>query len=144
MMLPLLRHPRSPWRASTPPDYTEKLDGLPSLPISYSMSNSSEAHRLANSIAGLVASITEIINAKVAASTDVLVQVRPPVPTSVAPYDPILTKRQLAAHMQVSLRTVQNWMEKGSLPYYKIGKTVRFRLSDVKRNWDAKHKKHSY
>jgi excisionase family DNA binding protein len=127
-----------------PPDHTEELGGSPLLPIFQGMSNPSQIHHLANSITGLVASITEIINAKVQASTDAAAQKQSPVQTPVANYDPLLTKRQLAAHMQVSVRTIDHWKEKGCLPYYKIGRVVRFRLSDIQRDWEAKHKRHSY
>jgi excisionase family DNA binding protein len=111
------------------------------------MNNASELHRLADSIAGLVAAITEIINAKVQTATHYAVQVQPPQPlqppttVEAATYDPVLTKRQLAAHFQVSLRTIDNWCQKGHLPHYKIGRMVCFRLSDIEAEWDAKLKR---
>jgi excisionase family DNA binding protein len=105
------------------------------------MNNSRELRRLADSIAGLVAAITEIINAKVQTATNDAVQVQPPTTVEAATYDPVLTKRQLAAHFQVSLRTIDNWCQKGHLPHYKIGRMVRFRLSDIQAAWDAKLKR---
>ena len=111
------------------------------------MNNSQELRQLADSIAGLVAAITEIINAKVQTATHEAVQVQPPQPpqpqttVEAATYDPVLTKRQLAAHLQVSLRTIDNWYQKGHLPHYKIGRMVRFRLSDIQTEWDAKLKR---
>ena len=87
--------------------------GRPALTILLNMNNSSEVHRLANSIAGLVTAITEIITTKLRATTDAAVQPQPPTPTPVAIYDPILTRQQLAAHFQVSLRTVGAWINKG-------------------------------
>src|SRR5208282_4911842 len=112
------------------------------------MNNASELHRLADSIAGLVETITEIINSAVqmAARGDVQAQAgalqpQSPATVQVATYDPVLTKRQLAAHLQVSLRTIDNWCQKGHLPHYKVGKIVRFKLSDIQAEWDAKLKR---
>jgi excisionase family DNA binding protein len=115
------------------------------------MNNASELHRLADSITGLVAAITEIISMKVKTATHDGVQTqadaiqsRPPATVQVATYDQVLTKRQLAAHFQVSVRTIDNWIQKGYLPHYKIGRMVRFRLSDIQTEWDAKLKRLSY
>ncbi len=101
------------------------------------MKNSPELHRLADSIAGLVATITEIVNAKVQTATHDAVPaqpqplLQPPAIVEVATHDPVLTKRQLATHFQVSLRTIDNWCQNGYLPHYKIGKVVRFRLGVI-------------
>jgi predicted DNA-binding transcriptional regulator AlpA len=43
----------------------------------------------------------------------------------------LLVKRQVAAKIQRSVRTVDAWMRQGKLPYLKIGKTVLFRWPDV-------------
>jgi len=45
--------------------------------------------------------------------------------------DGLLTKRGLAPKLQISTRTLDDWMRKGRIPFLKLGKTVRFRLSDV-------------
>lgn len=45
--------------------------------------------------------------------------------------DSLDTKRELAARLRRSTRTVDDWMRKGKLPYIKIGKTVLFRWPDV-------------
>ena len=45
--------------------------------------------------------------------------------------DSLDTKRELAARLRRSTRTVDDWMRKGKLPYLKIGKTVLFRWEDV-------------
>lgn len=44
------------------------------------------------------------------------------------------TVEQIAKHYQVSLSTVRSWMRTGILPqdkYIKIGKTFRFKVSEV-------------
>jgi excisionase family DNA binding protein len=45
--------------------------------------------------------------------------------------DGLLTKRSLAPKLQISTRTLDDWMRKGRIPFLKLGKTVRFRLPDV-------------
>ena len=45
--------------------------------------------------------------------------------------DSLDTKRELAARLRRSTRTVDDWMRKGKLPYIKIGKSVLFRWRDV-------------
>jgi hypothetical protein len=51
--------------------------------------------------------------------------------------DELLKKRQLAARLQQSTRTTDDWMRKGKLPYLKIGKTVLFRWRDVLEKLNA-------
>jgi excisionase family DNA binding protein len=45
--------------------------------------------------------------------------------------DDLLIKREVAAKLRRSVRTVDAWMRAGRLPYFKLGRTVRFRWSDV-------------
>jgi excisionase family DNA binding protein len=45
--------------------------------------------------------------------------------------DGLLTKRGLAPRLEISTRTLSDWMRRGWIPYIKIGKSVRFRLDDV-------------
>ena len=42
-----------------------------------------------------------------------------------------LTKQDVARLLQVSVRTVENFMSRGLLPFFRIGRTVRFRLKDI-------------
>ena len=41
------------------------------------------------------------------------------------------TKPSVAAFYDVSERTVERWMRRRLIPFFKIGGKVRFRLSDV-------------
>lgn len=43
----------------------------------------------------------------------------------------LLTKTEVAAYAQCTTRCIDNWMKLGYLPYFKIGRTVRFKVSDV-------------
>jgi excisionase family DNA binding protein len=45
--------------------------------------------------------------------------------------DDLLIKREVAAKLRRSVRTIDAWMHEGKLPYFKVGRTVRFRWSDV-------------
>lgn len=43
----------------------------------------------------------------------------------------LLTKTEVAAYARCTTRCIDNWMKLGYLPYFKIGRTVRFKVSDV-------------
>jgi excisionase family DNA binding protein len=45
--------------------------------------------------------------------------------------EPFINKEELARRLGKTLRTVDNWMSKGLLPYFKIGRSVAFKWSDV-------------
>jgi excisionase family DNA binding protein len=49
----------------------------------------------------------------------------------------LLTKRDIARELQLGPRTIDEWMRKGRIPFFKIGKTVRFRLADVLERLNA-------
>lgn len=40
-------------------------------------------------------------------------------------------KKETAAHLKISLRTLNEWMKKGFIPYIRIGRGLRFKLSEV-------------
>ncbi len=52
-------------------------------------------------------------------------------PLATSATDGLLTKHELADRLRVSCRTVDVYMSAKRLPFLKIGKTVRFRWSDV-------------
>jgi excisionase family DNA binding protein len=45
--------------------------------------------------------------------------------------DCLLGKREVAARLRISRRTLDQWMRNGRVPYFKIQKSVRFRWPDV-------------
>ena len=45
--------------------------------------------------------------------------------------DDLLNKFELAHKLHVSKRTVDEYMKRGWLNYFRLGKTIRFRWSDV-------------
>lgn len=38
---------------------------------------------------------------------------------------------EIADHLGVSKDTIRNWIKKGVIPYYRIGKQYKFRISEV-------------
>jgi len=43
----------------------------------------------------------------------------------------LLRKCELAEKLAISKRTLDIWMQKGRIPFLKVGRSVRFRLPDV-------------
>jgi excisionase family DNA binding protein len=49
----------------------------------------------------------------------------------------LLRKRELADKLAISKRTLDVWMQKGRIPFLKVGRSVRFRLPDVLEKLNA-------
>ena len=49
----------------------------------------------------------------------------------------LLRKRELAEKLAISKRTLDVWMQKGRIPFLKVGRSVRFRLPDVLQKLNA-------
>jgi excisionase family DNA binding protein len=45
--------------------------------------------------------------------------------------DGLLSKKEVAARLRISPRTLDQWMRKKRVPFLKIAKSVRFRWPDV-------------
>ena len=43
----------------------------------------------------------------------------------------LMTEQDLARHLKVCRRQLYNWRVAGLIPYFKLGKAVRFRVADV-------------
>ncbi len=58
---------------------------------------------------------------------------RRPVMKPASDYDPeeFMTKRQLAERLKVTVRTIENWMTAGVVPFIKVKKVVLFQWQDV-------------
>jgi len=59
-----------------------------------------------------------------------LIQNIPPPPSELA-VEPFIDKREVARRLNKTVRTADNWMRRGLLPYYKIGRSVSFKWSEV-------------
>jgi excisionase family DNA binding protein len=43
----------------------------------------------------------------------------------------LLKSREVCALLSISARTLWTWQEKGQIPYYRIGGSIRFKLADI-------------
>ena len=43
----------------------------------------------------------------------------------------LMTEQELARHLKICRRQLYNWRAAGLIPYFKLGKAVRFRVTDV-------------
>ncbi len=48
-----------------------------------------------------------------------------------------IDKPEVARRLKKTIRSVDNWMKRGLLPYYKIGRSVLFKWSDVEAHLAA-------
>jgi excisionase family DNA binding protein len=55
----------------------------------------------------------------------------PPAGALGANADGFLDKKELAEHLKLTVRTIENWQRRGALPYVKVGKVVLFHWPDV-------------
>jgi excisionase family DNA binding protein len=47
------------------------------------------------------------------------------------PAEQYISKKEVAFRLGRDVRTIDNWMREGKLPFYKIGRAVAFRWSEV-------------
>ena len=45
--------------------------------------------------------------------------------------EPYINKAEVARRLGKEVRTIDNWMRQGKIPYFKIGRSVNFKWSDV-------------
>jgi excisionase family DNA binding protein len=50
--------------------------------------------------------------------------------------DGFVTKQQIAEHFGRTGRTIEIWMRNGILPFFKVGRSVFFRMDDVERHFE--------
>jgi excisionase family DNA binding protein len=54
--------------------------------------------------------------------------------------DNYITKKEMAARMNVTPRTIDSWMQKGLIPYRKLGRTVRFAWGEVSAHFASQQR----
>ena len=54
-----------------------------------------------------------------------------PITTAASQPETFINKVEVAQRLGKTLRTVDNWMGRGILPYYKIGRSVSFRWTEI-------------
>jgi excisionase family DNA binding protein len=89
---------------------------------------------LAEAVAGLAATITEIINERLRE------QASAPKPQAVVERtaEPFVTMAELLRRLRVSRRTIYTWMEKGYVPYIRVGRSLRFDWKLVNERFSAR------
>ena len=90
-----------------------------------------QTEHLYHALVTLVTAIAKTINQSVEQALLEALPVRLPTGESDRHYHQLLTKIQVAELLNVTSRTVDCWMKRGLLPYYKIGRAVRFKSGDV-------------
>ena len=55
----------------------------------------------------------------------------PEIPSSPRDELELLTEKQLSQHLKICRRQLYTWRMNGLIPYFKLGKAVRFRVGDV-------------
>ena len=97
------------------------------------MNDKSDAKRLAEAVANLAATITEIIDSKVRQLAD-SAKAGEPVPGGIdklSPAEGWASVQVVVGHLGISRRTLNTWMAKGFIPYVRIGRRILFKLSSV-------------
>lgn len=61
----------------------------------------------------------------------------PPAPAAVTPE--MLNKKELAGRLKVTTRTIENWQQRGVIPFIKIKKVTLFCWDDVVKHLKANH-----
>ena len=52
---------------------------------------------------------------------------------------PLMSEREVAEYLKVSRRTVVNWKQRGIIPYFKIGRTIRYSREQIDRALMNRH-----
>ena len=51
--------------------------------------------------------------------------------------EPFIEKPEVGKRLGMRPRTIDDWMKRGLLPYYKVGRSVRFKWSEVEAHLAA-------
>jgi excisionase family DNA binding protein len=110
------------------------------------MNNISDTKRLADAVTALAATPTEIMTEKLRAISlgqeQTFRTMGQETEQKIAhrTIEPVLTKKQMAKHFGITARTLENWMKRGYVPHLKLGRNVRFNVTDVHRHLEACHR----
>ena len=97
------------------------------------MSNTSDTKRLAEAVANIATTITEIIELKIRELTEAT-KAAEPVHGGInmlSRADGWVGKKEAAEHLKIGQSTLSNWIRKELIPYVRLGRSVRFKLSQV-------------
>jgi excisionase family DNA binding protein len=96
------------------------------------MKRNADAKKLGLAVESLAATIVEIIESRLREFAE---RERFPQPEHPAinrtEWEGWVDQKAAAEHLKISRRTLYSWMQKGAIPHVRLGRGVRFRLSDV-------------
>ena len=89
----------------------------------------SDTKQLADALTTFSTTLTEILTRKLEVIGEELER-----KVALKTADAMLTKPEVAKYFGVTVRTLENWMTQGYVPYIRFGRAVRFSLADVQRH----------
>jgi excisionase family DNA binding protein len=106
------------------------------------MNNETEIQRLSDAVAAIASTISEIINTKLKMAIEM-----PNTTDAVTGRQSLVQGAtegwvgltEVMQHLKVCRRTVNTWMKKGWLPCIRIGRSVRFKLSQADEALNRRH-----
>jgi excisionase family DNA binding protein len=96
------------------------------------MKKNADDRKLRQAVESLAATIVEIIESRLRhlAEREKLLQPEHLAKTR-SEWEGWVDQKTVVEHLKVSRRTLFNWMQKGEIPHVRLGRGLRFRLSDV-------------
>ena len=52
---------------------------------------------------------------------------------------PLMSEREVAQYPKVSVRTIVNWKQRGTIPYFRIGRAIRYSREQIDRALMERH-----
>src|SRR5215471_106383 len=96
------------------------------------MNNSVDAKKLGQAVENLASTIIEIIESRPKQFAEEGKLLKPDyLATQRTESEGWVDQMVAAQHLKISRRTLYLWMQRGDIPYARLGRSVRFRLSDV-------------
>ncbi len=97
--------------------------------------------QLAESISKAIAEIATAISGMIASQIpSITAPCARPENRAIEPEPDLMTKQDVTKFLKISMRTVDNLMRRGYLPYYRIGRIVRFRRKDIVERLDERYR----
>jgi excisionase family DNA binding protein len=54
---------------------------------------------------------------------------------------PLMSEREAALYLRVSARTIITWRERGLIPYFRIGRSIRYSRDQIDRALMERHQR---
>ena len=56
---------------------------------------------------------------------------------------PLMSEREVAVYLKASARTIINWRERGLIPYFRIGRSIRYSREQLDRALMERHQRNA-